>query len=300
VIDFSATAEQAAFGEAAMAAVRTSSDPGGADASSQTWQALARLGALALLTDDGGGDLPDLVALMSALGSAACPGPVVATIAAAPHLTESERRQLSAGQLRVTVAVGHQVPWLDSADVVLEVAGDDVWRVSCEKDGPILSLSGEPWTAVRTRREEKLKDGPRFVQAAELGLAAALIGMTVPLLNRGADHARTRVQFGRPIGSFQGVAHPLANAWAELTAAAELVRLVATEIALGAASTTRARMARAEAADTALRAAYGLHQAMGGLSFAVETGIGTASTRIRQWSLLLPDHWTLNDASRRT
>ena len=48
-------------------------------------------------------------------------------------------------------------------------------------------------------------------------------------------------------------------------------------------------LARAQAAAAALHTAYVVHQAMGGLSFAVETGIATISTRVRQWSLLLPD-----------
>jgi hypothetical protein len=57
----------------------------------------------------------------------------------------------------------------------------------------------------------------------------------------------------------------------------------------------RSRLVRAEATDAALRTAYVVHQVMGGLSFAEETGIGAASTRIRQWSLLLPDVGPLGD-----
>jgi alkylation response protein AidB-like acyl-CoA dehydrogenase len=113
------------------------------------------------------------------------------------------------------------------------------------------------------------------------------------LLDRGAAHARTREQFGRPIGGFQGVAHPLANAWAEVTAAGELVRLVAAEHDGGTSGPSgdpmRTRLARDRAAAAAMQTAYAVHQAFGGLSFAEETGIGVLSTRLRQWSLLLAD-----------
>lgn len=289
MIDFSATADQDAFAEAVTAALRVDVAPGATDASPETWRDLAELGALGLLTDDGGGDLRDLVALMTALGAAGCPGSVVATVAAAAHLTDDERGDLAAGRLRASLLVGECVPWLETSNVVFELDGADLWRVACEAKGAVPTLSREPWTLVGSRRDRRVADGGRFAIAAELGLAAALLGMAGSLLQRAADHARTRIQFGRPIGSFQGVAHPLADSWAQMTAASELVRLVATEATLGSASVDRSRLARAEAADASLVTAYRVHQAMGGLSFAEETGIGAISTRIRQWSLLLPD-----------
>jgi alkylation response protein AidB-like acyl-CoA dehydrogenase len=290
VIDFSATDDQRAFADVARSAIRRQPDAGAADASTATWRLLAELGVLTLLTEHGGGDLRDLVVLMGALGAARCPGPIVATVAAAPHLSPEEQARLATGGLRVSIAVGDQVPWHSTADVVLEVDSQDVWRVTADPTGPESDgLSGDPWTPATLTRAERLADGVGCLVAAELGLAATLIGSAQPMLDRAADHARTRVQFGKPIGSFQGVAHPLAESWARLTSAAELARLVATEATRGAAVLHRARLVRTEASDAALRTAYAVHQAMGGLSFADETGVGAASTRIRQWSLLLPD-----------
>jgi len=290
MIDFAMTPDQRAFADAAAGLMRARSDGGALDASPETWRDLAELGALALLTKDGGGDTRDLVALMGALGSELCPGPVIATAAAASLLTEEEIGRLASGLLRVTVTVGGHIPWPDAADIVLEVDGDAVWRVEWDRAEALdATISGEPWVRATTRRLERAPDGTGFIVAAELGLAAALLGMARVLLDRGAAHARTRVQFGRPIGAFQGVAHPLADSWAEITAADELARLVATEAAVGSPDTARSRLARGQAAGAALRTAYVVHQAMGGMSFATESGIATISTRIRQWSLLLPD-----------
>ena len=50
-------------------------------------------------------------------------------------------------------------------------------------------------------------------------IGAEAVGLGRAALKRAATYARERVVFGRPIGMNQGVAHPLARAWAELEAA---------------------------------------------------------------------------------
>ncbi|MEL7481040.1 MAG: acyl-CoA dehydrogenase family protein, partial [Pseudomonadota bacterium] len=49
--------------------------------------------------------------------------------------------------------------------------------------------------------------------------AVESIGLGFAALERAARYANERVVFGRPIGQNQGVAHPLAKCWAELSAA---------------------------------------------------------------------------------
>ncbi|MFC6199660.1 acyl-CoA dehydrogenase family protein [Ponticaulis profundi] len=48
---------------------------------------------------------------------------------------------------------------------------------------------------------------------------AEAVGLGQAALEKAAQYAKERVVFGRPIGQNQGVAHPLAKAWAELEAA---------------------------------------------------------------------------------
>ena len=50
-------------------------------------------------------------------------------------------------------------------------------------------------------------------------IGAEAVGLGRAALKRAAAYARERVVFGRPIGQNQGVAHPLARAWADLEAA---------------------------------------------------------------------------------
>lgn len=49
--------------------------------------------------------------------------------------------------------------------------------------------------------------------------AAFLIGLQARATEMAADYANERIAFGRPIGAFQGVAHPLANSFAEVESA---------------------------------------------------------------------------------
>ena len=50
-------------------------------------------------------------------------------------------------------------------------------------------------------------------------IAAEAVGIGRAALQRAAKYARERVVFGRPIGQNQGIAHPLAQCWANLEAA---------------------------------------------------------------------------------
>jgi acyl-CoA dehydrogenase len=52
---------------------------------------------------------------------------------------------------------------------------------------------------------------------------AEAVGLGQVALSRAARYAKERVVFGRPIGMNQGIAHPLAKAWAELEAAQLMV-----------------------------------------------------------------------------
>jgi alkylation response protein AidB-like acyl-CoA dehydrogenase len=80
--------------------------------------------------------------------------------------------------------------------------------------------------------------------SAERRAAALLAGEAVGVADRAlelaVEHAKTRVQFDRPIGSYQAVAHQLANGYAEL----ELARSLAYRAACTLADRTRPDRAR--------------------------------------------------------
>src|SRR3546814_18976097 len=64
---------------------------------------------------------------------------------------------------------------------------------------------------------------------------AEAVGLGRAALQRAAAYAKERVVFGRPIGQNQGVAHPLARAWAALASAHLMALKTAYERRVGKA-----------------------------------------------------------------
>jgi alkylation response protein AidB-like acyl-CoA dehydrogenase len=108
-------------------------------------------------------------------------------------------------------------------------------------------------------------------------IAASACGTARYALDRAAGYAKTRAVWGRPIGTHQGVAHPLAHAQIQV----ELARLmVAKAAALYDAGRdldagTAANMAKYAAAEASALAVDTAIQAMGGNGMATEYGVAT-------------------------
>jgi len=68
------------------------------------------------------------------------------------------------------------------------------------------------------------------LDVAAIALAAEQVGGAQRCLDMAVEHARTRIQFGRPIGSFQAIKHKCANVLLELDAARSAVRAAAWSV----------------------------------------------------------------------
>lgn len=83
------------------------------------------------------------------------------------------------------------------------------------------------WTQVSGILDAELVDVSdawrRAVAAAQRALGTELIAITEQILRIAVEHAKTRVQFGTPIGSFQSPRHALADACAALEGARALM-----------------------------------------------------------------------------
>jgi len=104
-------------------------------------------------------------------------------------------------------------------------------------------------------------------EAFRLFVAAELIGVARGALSRSLDHARTRTQFGAPIGSFQAIKHRLADVAVALDSAALAVSFAARSWDQQAESATIDILAAwelaAAAANTATAAGIQIHGAIG-------------------------------------
>jgi alkylation response protein AidB-like acyl-CoA dehydrogenase len=106
---------------------------------------------------------------------------------------------------------------------------------------------------------------------ARVWLAAEMVGGAEAVLAMSCDYARERVQFGRAIGSFQAVKHPLVDMMVGIEQARSLVYGAAAALDAGAADAEPlSRMAKAQASDVYAAAVRKGVQVHGGLGFTWE------------------------------
>jgi acyl-CoA dehydrogenase len=108
------------------------------------------------------------------------------------------------------------------------------------------------------------------MNAERLLIAAECIGDAKWFLRKATDYARDRQVFGRPIGQNQGIAFPLARAYAQMRAAELMVREGCARFEAGFTPGEEANMAKLLAADAAWAAAEACIQTFGGFGFAEE------------------------------
>lgn len=101
-------------------------------------------------------------------------------------------------------------------------------------------------------------------------IAAEAIGIGRAALAKAVGYARERVVYGRPIGTNQGIAFPLADAYAHLHAAALVVQEAGRRYDAGLPCGEQANMAKLLAADAAFTAADRAMQTHGGFGYALE------------------------------
>jgi len=259
--------------------------------STPLWRELAEMGALAPATPEGDGGALEICAMSEALGRAVFPGPLAATYLATQVLDEAERLTVMAGQSIVSLgAIGSNkrsalMPFAEQAKIFLLTDGKNVYRG--EVVGvvtPVQTLGGEPWGRVNIKVGTKLANSDRGLQLNNICTAAYLTSAGKRLVKEASDYANVRKQFGKTLGEFQGVAHPLADCQISLTAAQMLARAAAScfdsnDFANGK---NYAAAARISASRAALKSAYVCHQVFAGIGITLEGPAFHISRRIRQ------------------
>jgi hypothetical protein len=121
------------------------------------------------------------------------------------------------------VADGHDTVWVSVADPAVLTT-----RVAAGLDPALavteLSAAGVAATVVsRGERASILWNAATTVGRRALGYQ--IVGAVSAMIDLAVEHACSRVQFGRPIGSFQGVRNRLAEAYVARTAAAAALEM---------------------------------------------------------------------------
>ena len=177
------------------------------------------------------------------------------------------------------------------AGIFIEVADGHAWRCTPQGEvAPLETLGGEPWGRVAVERELDLGPVDRALSIYELSLAAYLAAAATQLVEVTADHVRSRKQFGKALGEFQAVAHPLADCSMALAAASGLARAAGFHFDSGAErARAAAAAARLSACRAAVEAAAVCHQLFGALGITLEGPVFHISRRIRQLASQPPD-----------
>ena len=246
-----------------------------------------------------GGGLVDLAILLEGLGRSVAPTPFVSHVLAvqvalgagidvAPALDGTSRwclaaeerdRGLDQPQTRCDegTVTGEKVVVRDgsaAASAVVTVAGDGVAvaapatrvdRRPLDVTRPVADLAfAGPATATGS-------GASAGILRAAVALAAEQVGVGRGALDLGVDYAKTREQFGQPIGRFQAVGHQLADAYVGLELAWSLVLYAAWAVDDARPdAATAVHRAKAKAGEAAVFAAERGMQVHGGIGITWE------------------------------
>jgi alkylation response protein AidB-like acyl-CoA dehydrogenase len=245
------------------------------------WNDMAALGWMGLhLPQEHGGSgfgLLELAIVLEEMGRVGAPGPFLPTVVASAVLAATGSPAqcarwlpgLASGELVAAVGLTDDSLILGGhlADILLLPSGEDI--VVVERTTPGLSITPCP-SLDRSRRVAKVTVAPPLTErlAADLADPALRLPGAAPIARRlartmaaaeaaggalactemASTYARERVQFGRPIGTFQAIKHRCAD----MLARSELATAAAWDAARTGA--TNAPLAAAAAASVALPA----------------------------------------------
>ncbi len=272
-MDFSFTPEQEELRAQARAYLTQSSEP--------AWTELAHLGwtGVSVPESAGGAGLGFLeqAILHEEMGRALTHCPFWSTVAVVlPALPLDLQAEVAAGEASWTLALGPLVPDLDTADRVLIAGGDSLHELegfqreilqTNDVTRPLGVVSGG--SPGRRLASSQLLPLVRTRSLAALALEACGVGARA--LELAVAYAGEREQFGKPIGAYQAVAHPLATSYMELELARSLALWAAWCIAVSdPQAALAARSAKALCADAAVAACERSIQVHGGIGFTWE------------------------------
>jgi alkylation response protein AidB-like acyl-CoA dehydrogenase len=107
----------------------------------------------------------------------------------------------------------------------------------------------------------------RALEGGRNGIAALAVGIAQGAFDLAAAYVKERRQFGRPIGSFQGVQFMIADMATQIEAARQLVYHAARRRDAGVPFTKESSMAKLFASETAMRVTRDAIQCLGGYGY---------------------------------
>ena len=272
------------------------------------WKEIEEMGLplIAVPEDKGGvgGTLADMLALLRLAGSHAVPVPLAET-ALADLLIATAGGEPKAGP--ITLALGNltmsggrvsgtvqRVPFATVAERFVTVVGNNV-AVVAKTNAKIEakpSHAGEPYGTVTFDNAaaefggSSVVSAERALELAALVRAMQMAGAADRVLATATEYSKQRVQFGRPISTFQAIQHmlaELASCVAATIASAEAAARDADEGGLKDGGSFSIAAAKSQASDFAQRIAAISHQSMGAMGFTQEHVLHHYTRRLWVW-----------------
>lgn len=294
------------------------------------WRGLAELGAFSMRIPESSGGLGlgllDAAVLMEEAGRTLASGPLAESLVAARVLAivggtnaQGLLERVIAGKAVVGIAFRDMArepkQWITGgavAEAVVARHGDDIVLVTLAgrdrhsepnlASTPIAEI--DLAAAQRTVLGDTAAARAAFAQGIEewkLLMAAALAGLSREAVRLAAAYACERVAFGQPIGTYQGISHPLANLITDIDGGKYLIWKTIRDIADNAPNAgAHISLAAWWNAQTATRAtAHALHT-FGGYGLTTEYDIHLYNLRAKAWPLVFGDPARLlEEAGRR-
>lgn len=237
-----------------------------------------QVGAAALVVPEelggAGGELADAAVVLEELGKALVPTPLLGTTLAELALLAADDHEpleaLAEGTSIGTVVFdADYVVNGDVADVVIAADGENLTRWTTFTATPKSTMDlTRRLSAVIPGDTAVLGADPGLADTAALLLAAEQIGAASRCLDLTVAYTKDRVQFGRPIGSFQALKHRMADLYVKVSAARAVVN-----DAIADPSPTSASLARYFASEALSAVTTEAIQMHGGIAITWESDI---------------------------
>ena len=234
------------------------------------WHLLCeQVGAAALVIPEelggAGGELADAATVLQELGRALVPSPLLGTtlaelaLLAAPEPDAETLQRLAAGSsIGALVLDPDYVVNGDIADVVVAATDGRLSRWTRFSVQPVATMDPTRRLArVQAEETEEIGADPGIADIAAILLAVEQIGAAERCLELTVEYAKSRVQFGRPIGSFQALKHRMADLYVAIAAGRAVVADACVDPTPSNAAT--ARLAATEALSIVAAEGIQLH-----------------------------------------
>lgn len=259
------------------------------------WEHLGDLGVVAMAVGEAGGgwgaSLLDLALIAEQQGRYVAPVPVIEAQVAGRLLGAVPPGLVTVG---LHPAAGGRVPMVPAAavaDAAVVLVGDELVLAALDDDNRTVveNLGSMPVADITVGSTRPVAGGrpawERAVDEFAVLTAAAVVGMGARALEITTEYVGQRTAWGQPIGSFQSVAHHLADVATALDGA----RLLAYEAAWAAAEEPArfaelASLAFAFASEAARDATYWAVHLHGGYGFMLEYDVQLFYRRARAWA----------------